>query len=95
MQDYLSVGIIEFYLPLNILSGVKFKRGEKMKKNTKNTKKAIDYSKGIFAHYHHKMRDEIEFSETDFYEDNIYDEPDYRRSPTYKDYDDGKYEIRP
>jgi len=28
--------------------------------------------------YHQrKMREEVEFAETDFYEDNIYDEPEY------------------
>jgi hypothetical protein len=28
-------------------------------------------------HHQRKMREEVEFAETDFYEDNIYDEPEY------------------
>lgn len=65
------------------------------RKNLKKEKNFVDYSKGIFAHYHNKLRDEIEFSEADFYEDNIYDETDYRYESRYKNYDANRYEIRP
>lgn len=62
---------------------------------SKKKDKTIDYSDGIFARYHHKMRDEIDFSEDDFYEDNIYDEPEYWRYPRFRDYNDSHHEIRP
>lgn len=70
---------------------------KKSKKSEKNTEKtgSIDFSKDIFARYHSKMRDEIEFSEADFYEDNIYDEPEYRHSPHFTEYDGSRREIRP
>ena len=65
------------------------------RKNIEKEKNSIDYSKGIFAHYHNKLRDEIEFSEADFYEDNIYDETDYRYESRYKNYSNNRYESRP
>lgn len=67
----------------------------KITKQGKTNAKTVDYSKGIFARYHNKLRDEIEFSETDFYEDNIYDEPEYWRTPRFKEYNDSRHEIRP
>ena len=64
------------------------------RKNLKKEKNSIDYSKGIFAHYHNKLRDEIEFSEADFYEDNIYDDPDYWLYPHIRAHNDSSHEIR-
>ncbi len=57
--------------------------------------KNTDYKKGIFAHYHDKMRNEIEFSETDFYEDNIYDEPEYWRMPHFTESNKNRHDARP
>lgn len=42
-----------------------------------STKHAAGDLKEKLSRHHRKMRDEIEFAETDFYEDNIYDEPEY------------------
>ncbi len=64
-------------------------------KSEKNKLNSIDYSKGIFAHYHNKLRNEIEFSEADFYEDNIYDEPEYWGSPDYFETSLNRHEARP
>ena len=47
-------------------------------------KNTTDFGRDIFSRYHRKMRDEIELSEADFYEDNIYDEPEYWQSETRK-----------
>ena len=62
---------------------------------TQNKEKSIDYSDKIFAHYHNKMRNEIKFFEDDFYEDNVYDEPEYWRYPRFREYNDSHHEIRP
>lgn len=35
-----------------------------------------DFREKMLRHQR-KMREEVEFAETDFYEDNIYDEPEY------------------
>lgn len=44
-------------------------------------KNNTDFGRDIFARHHSRMRDEAEFSDYDFYEDNIYDEPEYWRTP--------------
>ena len=74
--------------------------GDNIRTHSAKTKEFIkaknntDFSENIFARYHDKMRDEIEFSETDYYEDNIYDEPEYWRYPHFKEYNDSRHEIR-
>lgn len=72
--------------------------GDNLRTHSAKTKEFIKaqntgFGEDIFARYHNKMRDEIEFSEADFYEDNLYDEPEYRRTPRFK-YNDNRHEIR-
>ncbi|MBR3676602.1 MAG: hypothetical protein IKN71_05670 [Alphaproteobacteria bacterium] len=38
---------------------------------------SLDNIRERMLHHQRKMREEVEFAETDFYEDNIYDEPEY------------------
>ncbi len=57
-------------------------------------KNTTDFGRDIFSRYHRKIRDEIELSEADFYEDNIYDEPEYWRTPQFREYNESHHDIR-
>lgn len=64
-------------------SGMRQKTGYTAKSEWHGFKNSTEYLKEKMREHHHRAMEEVEFADTDFYEDNIYDEPEYRRSGHY------------
>ena len=45
-----------------------------------DVKNSAELLKEKMKAHHHRAEEEVEFADTDFYEDNIYDEPEYWHS---------------
>ena len=60
-----------------------WKTSEPSKHALSSSEQSTDSLKEKFSTHHRRVIDEIEVADTDFYEDNIYDEPEYWRSGHY------------
>lgn len=59
-----------------------------------STEQSTESLKAKLSAHHRRAIDEIEVADTDYYEDNIYDEPEYWRSGHYFSAGEKKYRAR-